>query len=249
MERTSLEGCALALYERLFVIHILEPHGDDALISCWPAIVQPSRTEKEPVEIVTLGRSRSSEGLTEWFPHVTTKYLDLYEVSIHIARGAFLKDYRRWKHENHQQVPAWEWQRQVTEQAAGELWKESYWILKDALLKEFSTYCQGDVVCGPVGLIHPYHILVSSVVQDLQVGVDVHYSECPYNDASWTHDLEVSSSFPKSLFEYPIALWSASEKEEIFKDVYPTEMILFRYSYQPIVFGTARLYAKSDPRF
>lgn len=174
-----------------------------------------------------------------------------------------MKDFQRWRRQNgHEDVSGdiaspWAWQKFVTMEVSGELWKESREILKDALLRELTFLSVDDTMCYPVGLIHPYHILTSSVVVDLMMGnltnKRVLYSESPYNDAHWTSFLEESHPWiligDVQKYEYPIALWSPSDKEEIFKDVYPTEMTLFRYSYQPIVFGTARLYANHDPGF
>ena len=229
------------------MIYILEPHGDDALISCYPLLSDPSLQ----ISVVTLGSSRSSLRLTEHFPSIKeVRYVDLYEVSIHIARASYHRDFKSWQRSGppSEKTP-WMWQQEVTENLAGELWKESYNLLSEYLDKFFElTMKSGDLVLAPIGIVHPYHILVSKYVTQYQsfVRPDLkygYYSDAPYNGAAWTRPIE--DSHPK-IPSLKLTSWTPEVddyKEKVFRSVYPLEVQkLFRFSFKETIQNPYRIY-------
>ena len=92
------------------MIHILEPHGDDALISCFPFLAGDYVVNGQYIKIVTLGSSRSSRDLMNHFPLIRdVVYADLYEVPYHIGRASYSREFKKWKNNGHAGSP-WEWQ-------------------------------------------------------------------------------------------------------------------------------------------
>lgn len=206
-------------------ITIVEPHGDDALISCYPILIG-----EEPIKIITLGHSRSSEKLAKHFPSIKDViYADLYEVSIHIARAAYRESLDR--HDTLYKTP-WDWQLKETEKTGGNLWDEARAILKDYLwpkLKSIEEDGPETLVLAPVGLVHPYHIMVAEAFVrywwdeafTLKIGL---YSEAPYNE-EWTKPIEDSNPFVlrRRLEEVSLSPIKVDmrHKQEVLADVYP----------------------------
>lgn len=230
------------------MLYILEPHGDDALISCYPLL----KSEAEPITIVTLGKSRSSEKLASHFPAIQDViYADLYEISIHIARASYYRDFLRWQREkNYTSLTPWTWQRDETRACAGELWVESESILHDFLDEFLLKIPAGSRVLAPIGIVHPYHILVSSYMDVFQkcVRADLkygYYSDAPYNGSAWTRPIE--DAHPQiEMAKLQLREWSSDgweEKEQIFRDVYPNEVQkLFRFSFVETIQNPYRIY-------
>src|SRR5438094_969882 len=120
-------------------VTILEPHGDDALISCWPIL----RKNNNEVRVITFGNSRNSAGLMNHFPSVKeTRYLDLYEVGA-FARASYQKYYNQWKNSTtrpeyspSRDRSSWGWQVDITKYACQDLWIEAKMALDEVLKDE-----------------------------------------------------------------------------------------------------------------
>ena len=234
------------------MIHIFEPHGDDALISCWPVLKNP---KNEKIEIVTCGLSRESSKLRDHFPSISlTHYLKCYEIHMKY-RAAYKDGYSKWANLpasmgriHHGNIPTtpFEWQQWVTEEANGELWDESYadtfHEVREHLLYESVV---GDLVLGPVGLLHPYHVCVAKVLEDLQGSGEFNhlkfgaYVDYPYAGSQWTSKIVQSHPLVSSPLTVQISSPTceayAMLKERIFRDVYPTEVGLFRFTRDEVL--------------
>lgn len=222
------------------MITIIEPHGDDALISCYPLLMSD-----EQVRVVTLGNSRSSLGLEKHFKNVTTEYWDLYQISYFLVKPTY-RDYSAWLKSSDKSIPnPWIWQHTFVRNQAAELWTESSDILKDAIVGIVDAFPAHSDVYLPVGLLHPYHILVSTMFERFsQFRPDVrfrYYSEAPYNSHKWARTIEESR--PKGQLIQTSRELDYKHKEAVFRDVYPTEVkMYFAYSYDQVIKNEYRFY-------
>lgn len=245
------------------MIHIFEPHGDDALISCYPIL----KKHAEETVVVTVGDSRSSKGLEKHFPGLTTCYEQVYEIPNQIGRAAYLKDFREWQKPSPisffiaqgvlmtppDKGTPWQWQRDITTNKNGELWKESrcltYEVVQSYLMRLSMRHRESDdrpLILAPIGLLHPYHICLADVMfelsQELKGTFDFgFYSEAPYNSSKWVRNLEYShpglNNPTPEMMAKCISTADVVEKERIFREVYPSEVKIFRFTREEVLYN------------
>lgn len=244
------------------MIHIFEPHGDDALISCWPVLIADNSSDpRDQIAVITFGHSRPSYSLMRYFPNVCTAgNYDCYEIHMKY-RAAFKTEYDKWAklpsafgHIFHGSIPTtpYEWQQEITALVNRELWKESYQETVQSVSSHLAYNTRlGDLILSPVGLLHPYHICLASAVEDcrrnfphLHFGTYVDY---PYGSAKWvqqiidTHPFGIRSRSRSSVDGPSIVEVSVPGdpyehlKEQILKDVYPTELGLLRFTRDEVL--------------
>lgn len=228
------------------MIYVFEPHGDDALISCFPIL-----KEGKSVHVVTFGSSRSSERLSVHYPWVTSEYHDLYEIPYSLVR-VYFKEYSEWLKKagtaTAAGMSAWHWQLNKTVECGGELWKESYELLVPVMVSVLDRAYQGDEVYLPLGLMHGYHVAVSyaaSRLSRMRPDVDFYYySEAPYNQSLWVRSIEDSSpwTLKDTLQEISLSAEAHREKDEVFRDVYPEEAKKFVHNYPQVIKNSYRFY-------
>ena len=227
------------------MIYVFEPHGDDALLSCWPLL---NNSVKAPVTVVTLGHSRSSSGLMKYLPQVTsTLYLDLPELDWKF-RGSYAAGAREHRKTAGKDT-LFDWQIKATESRNPGDFERAFLALLQCLPKLVSAIHVDDIVVLPVGLVHPYHVLVSHLFQHLLSTTNFlkarvwYYSDCPYNCGKWTLDVELShpALLQRSTFEFDV-LAQAEFKKQVFLSVYPTESNLLRFFHQVAIDTMYRLY-------
>lgn len=222
------------------MITIVEPHGDDALISCFPIL-----QKDEPINVITLGNSRPSTGLEKHFKNVSTTYLDLYQISYFLVKPTY-RDYVAWlKSPLTKPSSAWDWQYHHVRNQAAELWTESHDILVEAY--NDLNFPSHSTVYLPLGLLHPYHILVSAVADRFRYYRPdvrfIYYSEAPYNSHKWARAIEAER--PKGKLSQAVTATEEEYKfkEAVFRDVYPTEVkMYFAYSYDQVIKNEYRFY-------
>jgi hypothetical protein len=238
------------------VIHLFEPHGDDALLSCYSLLKRHS----DKTVVVTVGHSRESKRLADHFPGIQSEYGDVYEIKMPDYRAAYKTNYWRWKKlgDVRDNRSPWEWQRDVTRDGAGELWKESRELTREYVLGYLQTLWGGitshgnHLVLAPLGLVHPYHICLADVMIEMREQFSCpllefgFYSEAPYNSAKWVKELEnthpvVSRHLLVSMMQGNDGSES-SKKEAILKDVYPTELGLLRFTRDAVLSNAEYLY-------
>ena len=215
---------------------IIEPHGDDSLISCYRIL----RSDAQ-VKVLTLSE-RSSERLSEHFKFVESEFLDLQDYN-YDNRPA-----------DHVQVNRWHKEGKNTYQEYVNLLHEKDGfeeivvsplidVVKEELLK--NVY---DIILVPLGVVHPYHIAVREACERIQESLRhaglgyisdkfVYYSEGPYNGKKYGKLLEEDAISQLNLLSLDVFSEEGfiKHKEKVFKDVYPTEVKLFRFTYDEVV--------------
>lgn len=219
---------------------IIEPHGDDAIISCHSILRSPATT----VDILTLSE-RPSEGLKQFADHLPNlgkfDYLDM-------------SDYN-WKTKpiNHHTVNRWgrDGLNTYHEYLAVLAQEEDYNSrLKEVMpiLDDYIRKGDYDLVFAPMGVIHPYHMVVKEAVRILEHWSDkvVYYSEPPYNGKKYGQLLEKDAAVLLATLGYGLVEFRSDfyEKEKIFATTYPTETGMFRFSKSDILENTEKYYTK-----
>ena len=232
------------------MVYVFEPHGDDTLISCWPLLTQHAFK----LDVITFGFSRSSKKLKRYLPAIReTRHYELNEVSWWV-RSVYIEEFLAWdKRRNTGSLDvrtAWEWQRDRTTRC--ENWLENYYQSKRVMEAVLRGFKSGDHVYAPIGLVHPYHIMLA----DLVVGAVAQYphlqfsfySEAPYNEHTWTDEIEYSHPLAltggRSLWILPGH--DSERKEKIFRAVYPTETALLTRG-PAVLTNDYRFYSASSP--
>lgn len=209
---------------------IIEPHGDDALISCSSIL----RNAKHQKVILTLSQ-RESKGLKDKFPNV--------EEIIFKDLPDFHWDNRPV---NHHQVNRWHKESKntydeylkelqlnpVTRTHVDQSRVNIQWVL--------DTRGHFDIVIAPLGIVHPYHLAVTcaaSVLQDqYPVTEFIYYSEGPYNGKKYGLLLEDDAILrDEMLLRVPHDEDWVGEKKKIYSELYPTETNLFRFSHDEVL--------------
>lgn len=153
----------------MYKVLAIEPHGDDILCSCSSLL----NSKNVCIDILTLGKSRSSDKLKDKVPTISSvSYLEMPEIGY--------SDRPRFNtHDIHKRFVSGE---DVYNYCANEIRCMSvYKSLHEELLsfmKTFNFY-EYDFVFSPLGLVHPYHLLVSDVSKELCADI-VLYADKPY---------------------------------------------------------------------
>jgi hypothetical protein len=231
---------------------LFEPHGDDALISCYPLLLKHS----EQILVTTVGESRDSAGLARYFPRIQTHYEGVYEIPNQIGRAAYLKDFRKWSEGTMTSTArtAWLWQLQATRASNQGLWDESYGLTEEFLISYLNSLYDGHyeapnhqrLILAPIGLLHPYHICLATAIRNLAGSYSKFdfgfYSEAPYNSAKWVKAIEDSHPLAGEQVRVTIPSQDPVLKEGIFRDVYPTEVKIFRFTRDEVLKNESRFY-------
>jgi hypothetical protein len=100
-----------------------------------------------------------------------------------------------------------------------------------------------DLVLCPVGLRHPYHILIAFLCEEFWIrGKFGLYSEAPYNRSKWTQVIEKSHPRIDELVKVVYEPVLQELKEEVFRDVYPTETSYFVWTKDAVMNNSCTLY-------
>lgn len=236
---------------------IIEPHGDDALISCWPLFTCPEYMHHR-LEVWTVATSRSSEGLRNHFSNVVaTDYGDCWDLTPKIAKCINYNKYKRWMQNRifpDVRPEPWWWQQVEQGVYAGEYWLECKDLADLWLRRKLNTLKRGDVVFAPIGLVHPQHILVGSLCEQMSRDYPhllwQFYVEFPYASPAWVRDLWASHPGCEQSTGRIVAYHESilhEEKERIFRDVYPSEVKIFRFTYNEVIRNTCLLALQSAP--
>ena len=209
-------------------ILLLEPHGDDALISCTSLLYD----DTNDIDLVTFSESRSSEGLRAYFPSIKNcTYLSLDDL--------YFKDNKPLlnTHKVHRDyLNGIELVGKYDDMLIGSL-GFPYLRLMDnfyeALLNiDMNQY---ELVVSPVGLSHPSHVGLRNAV--IKLGIDkpiIWYVDKPY--ISTRYNKEILTCIPKYLGtdrEVNPGYVEVSDRDDIYyilSKVYPSEVRLYRFT-------------------
>lgn len=182
------------------------------------------------IDIITLGISRSSLGIMELFPSVkSVKYYELPELDYSLRPKVNTHTFHRNFLDG---VNVYDLYKDALNLNTGnslEVYNEAFKLLTKY---DFSKY---DYVLYPVGLVHPYHILIHEVVYKLSCKYDtskfVLYSDKPYLGTRYARECMESYS---SYYNYNKVSVNYEDRESIVKGtlskVYPTELNMLRFS-------------------
>ena len=218
-------------------ILILEPHGDDALLSCHDVLTNlnneitlltfSARSSYKLIEIYpTIKRAPYLDTRNLWFPdghpllkthEVHRDYLDnkpIYDSYINLLLSVFRQEY----------IEDYE---EVLKSIFQELQKDRY-----------------DVVLCPVGLSHPYHVIVSHCWTDefskLSRGdvPTVYYGDKHYIQTRYCKELFLNyvSSRQLSVTGYGEVIPKNQNLEDALRVAYPSEVKLLRFYSDVILF-------------
>ena len=205
-------------------IHIIEPHGDDALLSAWPLLFSERA-------VLTTFSARPSYGLETWFTTLQADFLDWGNISSAMRPLVAIKRIEDLE------LSKWHWQAERMQQVVRGWWEKYYhaafWF--HGCIRAMSSR---EVLAVPIGIIHPFHILIGSAASlaychkterpDARRPVPmIFYSDAPYNGCCQ----EIEKFHPvANLPDYKLLEIKASDwpnrrfsRKDIFKNVYPTE--------------------------
>ena len=213
-------------------ILVLEPHGDDALISCTSLLY----SEDNNIDLITFADGRTSDGLKQFFPSLReTKYID-HENLYFRDKKPLLKT-----HQVHRDylngVNLVEKYNQMLIDEFGDI----YYNLENGAyntLNElgFENY---DLIVSPCGLSHPYHVGLRNAVLRYrnEHGTEqpiLWYVDKPY--ISTRYNKEILEGVPKFLdadIEINPGYTEVPDRKDIYyimSKVYPTEVRLYMYT-------------------
>lgn len=206
---------------------IVEPHGDDAFISCSSALMND-----DLLKVVLTMSDRDSHRLTEHYESVhQTIFLGAPDVHYDLRIKYSTHDVHR-------------------KYLAGENLYEMY--IKDmnhhivgdnidhynAFLKEIESNLHKipldyDLAVVPLGLFHPNHYATWRAAQFFihRTTPMIYYVDKPYIEKRYVQEILKCSDYDL----YTASVQDKSTRQSIFKDLYPTEQGLLRYSSESIL--------------
>lgn len=221
---------------------IIEPHGDDALFSCFDIL---DKAPESSISIFTLSDHRSSEGLKKYFKSVgyatyvgidNVYYpngkvvLKTHQVHRDYVNGVPIFDnYRKFLYSDE-----FEYSKYV--KIAEDQIKD---IVKDILFKN-----KYDLVITNLGLSHPFHIATSKAVTEVSDIPVLYMVDKPY--ISNRYNKELYENFLKThtdMLEINPGYYNVvgnDKIEKILRDVYPTEVKLLRFSSDVLLYGNLK---------
>ena len=214
-------------------ILILEPHGDDAVLSCNSIL----ETDND-IDIVTFSDGRTSEGLMKYYPSIkSTRYVGFDNLWFPDNKP-LLRTYDVHRDYNQGKPIARNYDRTLIENFGEDYYRaenELYGYLVGASVDNY------DLVLCCSGISHPYHVALRNAMIKYLRGHDV--------PVLWYGDkYYLNNRYAKEFYEtLPEVLGVDSEINEgyeeisdnlkvqkVMEEVYPTELKLFRF-YSPII--------------
>lgn len=194
-------------------ITIVEPHGDDALISFSSVL-----GSWDEVRVVTLFDDRPSELLTQFYPNV-----EVVSLMFDRFRGTQYSDRPKasdFSSEIERGLPAWEtWRDKVLADNP---------VLFDDIVTALTPYMEDTTVGTVVGCIHAQHIMTREALLKIRNGKGVVLASEPairYRRVGTIAEREAVKALGKVSFK---SAKSDPNKLKVFKKVYNTETYLIR---------------------
>lgn len=205
---------------------IIEPHADDALLSCYDALFSDNEvhimtltdeTTKNSTKLKDDGIIKELyqlKGLdhSDFKDRVTTpKYVkDLYKLNKKLMIGRIVNDIIN-------------------------LDSNRYELVKSYLNDNYDLINSFDIIYVPVGLIHPDHLITRVLFDDLGINPNkvVYYEDKPYVKRVYGKMmLEMLTLGMESTHSTGTSM---TDKESNFKKYYPTEKLLLRFDSDEIL--------------
>lgn len=214
-------------------ILILEPHGDDAVLSC-NSILETSND----IDIVTFSDSRSSEGLRKYYPSINSTTYVGFDNLWFADNKPLLKTHKVHKDYKQGKPIAKNYDQTLIDNFGDDYYRSENELYNYLLKSSIDTY---DLVLCCSGISHPYHVALRNAM--------LRYLKSHEIPVLWYGDkYYLNNRYAKEFYEtLPEILDVDSEINEGYEEiadnslvriamenVYPTEVKLFRF-YSPII--------------
>ena len=136
---------------------VIEPHGDDALLSA-SSVIESRLKSGIPVELYTIGHSRSSEGMKKYWDLSKYEYYDLPEIDYSLRPKVNTHEIHRLYTQSqlpYKYVESLILRNENVFQTYYKVYDQNFKTLKEI----FKGITHDDTLLSPYGLDHPYHIL------------------------------------------------------------------------------------------
>lgn len=210
---------------------VIEPHGDDALLSS-SSVIESCLKSGIPVELYTIGHSRSSEGMKKYWDLSKYEYHDLPEIDYSLRPRINTHEIHRLYKQSqlpHKYVESLIILNEEVSRVYSKVYGQNSIVLKE-ILKGITP---DDILLSPYGLDHPYHILISRIIKEIDPKCNkILYLEKPYISKRYIQEslvVDGVKTFISINIEHP------DIKEEVFVSVYPTEKSMFRFSKDTLI--------------
>lgn len=207
-------------------ILVVEPHGDDFICSCSSLL----KNIDNRIDIITLGSSRSSDKLKDLYENINqVQYVELPELDYSLRP-------LRVSNDIHKRYLAGENVDYYYRSLLNKLFEDNDYVYNkvvDTLVNsEFLNY---NYVFVPVGLVHPYHILVNKAAKAVKNAIGgnlVFYADKPYIGTRYAREClnsalrgyDIIAIKEVNYFDRPETV------KNVLKEVYPTEVSMLRFS-------------------
>lgn len=217
---------------------IIEPHGDDAFISCRELLKLLSKKDHCKVKLVTMSE-RSSIDFSKNLG-IDYEYLDLPEINVYLKKKANTHEYHKAYLEG---IDTYTKYYNEIYLDLKERINEVYDINLDTLtkvIKEFVETSENPVIISNLGLDHPYHIFVSTLIDEIVSSLNLSiprlfYVDKPYFCKRYVKEIfEHHPIFRSSVDTMPLEVIDPETKEKEFTHYYPTERGLLRFTGESI---------------
>lgn len=218
-------------------ILILEPHGDDALLSCNSIL----DTDND-IDILTFADYRSSEELKNYYNSIKcTKYLN--NNNLWYPEGKFPLNTRIIHKDYINGINVYDKFIDFISDKFRESYYNSIELSKNSLLREVQNLSKYDIVLCPSGIVHPYHLVINRMWNNINKEYNIptiYYADKYYIQNRYGKELFNSSIDSMNLkFSNKDILFNRLDTpnrkiSDILCKVYPTESKLLRF-YNDII--------------
>jgi len=219
-------------------ITIFEPHGDDALISCYKLL----RSEDNNKHIITFS-DRSSNKLEDRpeLPNVTTQFLNIPDVHYDNRIKYNTYELKRLLSSNVDIYSSYiNDSDKFYSKDIGIDFVDNYSRHKAAIMEKLDNT---DVILLPFGLFHPNHFMTRDVLERLIYSMDLqdkllYYIDKPYIEKKYVQYMLTSAMNNMHYTSNTVLDYDKEDPEiklDIFRECYPTEQGLLRYSRNTVL--------------
>lgn len=216
---------------------IIEPHADDALFSTFSIMSDTSKVI-DVLTCCTHSDGRSSDKLVDYIPTVKSV------TTLSMTEDNFLWSSKSFNHHDVNRVAkdpevcTYTWTQFRTKWDNSEYEEALTQLTQDVVVQLNAGY---DEVYIPVGIVHPFHILVAEACQSALSQIDsevevYYYAERPYSHKKFTY--RIYEDFKKNYtpgYVSELKTYDGSLKGKIIEKVYPGELANFHWDLDKIL--------------
>lgn len=210
---------------------IIEPHGDDALLSAYKIL----SNKICDIDIITLS-GRSSEKLkgNQYLGTINNiTYLDLEDIDYDTRPKCNTHEYNKMYKEG---INVYEHYCTVLGKEYGdEVWSQLVDVA-NKISENIEDIHDYDIVLIPAGLNHPYHYFIYKAMRLItdkeEIPNIIYYAEKPYISNRYVRQMLDGLIKSENLSRYEVSMTEGDTafKSQTFREVYPTEVNMLRFS-------------------